>query len=442
MDSPEFPLASKAPLDYLPLRAPRGWWPADRKFYTILIGSILAGLICRLALASVSYGSNDFFIWNQLAQKVISQGLMGAYQSEKMMNHPPLPVLWVRMGLELPNPFWFGVWVKIPGILGDMLAIAVLGLAWIRRGDDRRAKLAMVAMALNPVAIIISGYHCNTDSLYAAMALLSLYFLDARCFFFGGLALGAAINVKLIPVLLIPVAFSLCRDWKQFGRLVGGLAIGVIPFVPLLLHPAVIRDNMLQYVPGGWYSWGAGTFIRDFVTNPPTENFALELLKFYEKIGRPLIIGQVLLLSIASWIWKRWDAYQLGTLVFAIFLIFAPAFGTQYAIAVVPALLAVSISRSWQYAAWMGLFLVAGYASHLGSTSIPFYTMFGVLDAVPMGAPYGMIAWWILLVSGCEIIIRRRCEWFAPAADDVGSSRVPDSLHGQDLHRTLDQDIS
>ena len=58
---------------------------------------------------------------------------------------------------------------------------------------------------MEPVRILVSGYHGNTDAVYAMLSLLAVYLLqDRNRPLLAGLALGLAINIKLIPVLLIP----------------------------------------------------------------------------------------------------------------------------------------------------------------------------------------------------------------------------------------------
>jgi len=54
----------------------------------------------------------------------------------------------------------------------------------------------------------------------------------------SGMALAGAINIKLIPVLLIPAMVLRSRSWRSAGLLVLGLGAGVLPFIPALLGSA------------------------------------------------------------------------------------------------------------------------------------------------------------------------------------------------------------
>jgi Gpi18-like mannosyltransferase len=297
--------------------------------------------------------------------------------------------------------------LKLPAIAADALVVALLAWVWLERGDGSHARLAALAMALNPVAIIISGYHCNTDSVYAGLSLLSAYFVThGRRFLLAGLALGAAINVKLIPLLLIPALLSMCRNWREARQLVGGLAIAAIPFLPLLAAPEAIYKNMVAYVPSVG-RWGVGYFLRDFADSPRFSEVGLYLMRHYLKVGRIAIVVAVAMVTIVSWRTRRWNAYELCVIVYSIFLVLAPGFGTQYLIAVVPLLLAVSIPNAWVYSISGGLFLLLMYWSFLVSERLPLLTLFAPAPEPPgAGGLFGLLAWWVLLTAAVTLVFR------------------------------------
>ena len=59
---------------------------------------------------------------------------------------------------------------------------------------------------------------------------------------------GAAINVKLIPILLIPPLLLSYHDWRDARKFLLGLSLGVIPFIPVLfIQPAAFYHNALTY---------------------------------------------------------------------------------------------------------------------------------------------------------------------------------------------------
>jgi len=323
---------------------------------------IAAGALLRLFLSVISQGTNDAVIWQDIATHVSQVGYLEAYRTDRLMNHPPLAVVWSCLSLWVGGDLWFTFIMKLPGIAGDLLSIWLVAQIWLKRGNVAGAKAAAVCMALNPIAIIISGYHCNTDNFYAFLSLLAMYLIDSGGgFFLGGLALAAAINVKLIPILLVLPALSFCRNGRDARRLLAGLAIGIIPFLPLLIWaPDAVKANMLTYVPPG-VRWGVGYILRDIRTHPRFTPTADAMIAQYSWIGRYAILLGMILLSGISWRTKRWTACELALILYALFLALAPGFGHQYLVILVPLLATLSVWRSWLYAVLASVFAVFAY---------------------------------------------------------------------------------
>src|SRR5690606_23081591 len=98
------------------------------------------------------------------------------------------------------------------------------------RGSELLGSAAFAAYGLSLSCIVISAHHGNTDAIYFFLAFLAAYCMERRAPFWAGVALGAALNVKLIPVLLaLPLASS-CSNRRDFVRYVLGGSLGAIPF--------------------------------------------------------------------------------------------------------------------------------------------------------------------------------------------------------------------
>jgi hypothetical protein len=388
---------------------------------SLTISCIVIAVLLRLGLSFISFGSNDARIWQLFAESVFYQGLMQSYRTIPSLNHPPLPVLWAAFSLWAGKHLWFSAMMKFPAILADAGAIALLAHIWAGRGDIPRARLAVIVMSFSPVAILISGYHCNTDSVYAFLTLLSMYFFtDRKQFFYGGLALAGAINVKLVPVFLIPAAFSLCTSWREARLLFFALAIGAIPFLPLLANPQIIRQNMLNYVPP-ISNWGIGYIVPDLFYYQPKD--VARIMDFYRTLGRWTIIASVICLSFAQFRWRRWNGYEIATILYCALLVFAPGFGPQYTIIVVPVMLAVLIGRSLLYSMICGGFLLMSYWSRLVSYYIPLESIFTPDTRTSSGASLGLLAWFVLLETGVFILLHDHRKKTSPAhcSNDLGN---------------------
>jgi hypothetical protein len=380
--------------------------PAPRRW--IIAACILAALL-RMTLASVSIGTNDARTWEIFGQQVAQVGVLDAYRNEPDLNHPPLPVLWALLCAMLAPLWGFTILMKLPAIAGDVLSVWLVGRIWSARGQHRRAIAAALSMALSPIAILISGYHCNTDNLYAFLVLLCVCLLnDRRAYFLAGLALAGAINVKLIPVLLIPGAYAMCRSLRDAGRLTAGLSVGIIPFLPLIFGAFdAMRRNMFSYAPPV-SEWGIAMILHQLFEHSGAEGKrAIKgLMEHYRDAGRWMIIIAIGIISALHLKDRRWSGYEIGFLTFALLLILAPGFGPQYMVVAVPLLLCISIPLSWAYGILGGLFIGLAYFSRLVSHGIPMETHFFPNTPTPPGSVFGLLAWIVLIAAAVWLLVR------------------------------------
>jgi Dolichyl-phosphate-mannose-protein mannosyltransferase len=378
--------------------------PASRK---LLIGVVCAGMALRLLLACISDGSNDVAAFREYGTRVAAGGILYAYRTSFLLNHPPMMAWWAWIALEIGSDRWFSFWNKIPEMLADGCSCLLLWKIWQRRQEPRRAKQAAIAMALSPLAILISAYHCNIDNVYAFFSLLGIYFIaEKRWFFWAGLALGAAVNVKLIPVLLIPAALTYCRSRREALLLVSALALWTIPFLYLLPIYGVIREKVINYIPEP-ERWGVEMILHEASLVPQFSDVASVLIDKYQVVGRVVILLGVGAISLMQWRRPRWSPYELGFLCLAFFLIVTPGFGVQYLVGVLPLMLAVTISRGWVYSALGGIYLLIAYLMTLSSNHIPFSSYFPG-PVIPMPAPlFGFLAWWVLTETAAKLAVRR-----------------------------------
>jgi hypothetical protein len=382
--------------------------PASPSPQGIPIGVVIViAILLRLILAWISIGTNDANTWRRIGSETAQQGLINAYRTDSEINHPPISVVWSRFTLIGRSPRNIALLMKLPAIAGDALSVWLLARIWMRRGDAHRAALASIAMALSPIAILISGYHCNTDNLYAFLSLLAMYLITERqAFFLAGLALGAAINVKLIPVILIPGTYSLCRSWRDASHLTLGLAIWTLPFMPLLIAaPDAVRNNMLNYAPPV-SEWGIAMILHELWADPQLQRFAYNAMASYLTLGRWLILLCAAILSAASFRRRRWNGYEVAAISFAFLLVLAPGFGPQYTTIIVPLLLAISIPRAWIWGILAGLYVAFAYFSRLISSGIPMETAFVRNTPTPPGATFGLLAWGTLLETMLLMLLK------------------------------------
>jgi hypothetical protein len=256
---------------------------------------------------------------------------------------------------------------RVPVILADAAAALLLGRIALDRGlGARAAKLVTAGYAFNLCGILVSGYHCNTDPAYAMLSLLACYLLQDRGRpLLAGLALGLAVNVKLIPGLLVLPLCLAARSWREVLRFGAGLAVMGLPFVPpLLLEPAFAR-NVLAY-RSQIDNWGIPYLLAQLRgspiprTGPPAPDHPAAV---YFHHGSWIILALVGLWAVAARaLHPRWDLYRVAAVTYAIFLVFAPGFGVQYLVMVAPLLyVAVAPRFGNAYGLAAGAFLLAAY---------------------------------------------------------------------------------
>jgi hypothetical protein len=206
-----------------------------------------------------------------------------------------------------------------------LASVAVILLLWhsrlLRPG-------ALLLLALNPVDILLSGVQGNTDCLCAAFSLLSAFLLEKRRPGLSGLALAAALNVKLIAVVMV-LPFLLSIQGKGALRFLLGLTAGALPFLLVLVQDAAsVYRNVIDY-NSSIAGWGIHLlFILSQKQLMP--ELSLRAYLFYLATGRYFVLAASAVLGLVARRLRRWNTYELGALSFSVFLVIAPGFGLPY----------------------------------------------------------------------------------------------------------------
>jgi hypothetical protein len=376
---------------------------------------ITLGIVLRLALASISIGTNDATTFYRFTSEIRESGLLKTYSADPDFNHPPLPALWAVLGRAMSGEHVhrFTFLFKLAPTVADGISIYLLWKIYrsfdaeklIEPSAHRLASPPMAAFALLPAAgfalspdsILVTGFHCNTDPCYAMLCLLSVYLIERHArFFWGGIALAAAINVKLIPVLLIPPLLFSCRRPREACNFLLGLSLGIIPFIPPLLANRVgFIHNVVSY--GSVIDrWGILFFLMGRKREFDPSSLAGKNTLYYSVFGRLLIPIVVLIWALVARRLKRWNRYQICSVTFAIFLVITPGFGPQYTAIIGPLLFASAIPSAIAYACASGAFLACGYYSFWDG-KFPIYANYTNQLSIGVGI-VGLCAWGTLIV--------------------------------------------
>ena len=281
-----------------------GMTTRERARIYLLLTVGVVGLAFRFWLAKNSIGCNDADIWKEHADLIATRGVRFAYEHPELesmqFNHPPLMgyfsvfARWIS-GSDMAR---FSFWMKLPGLLSEVMAAALIWIVWSKR-NVRSAATAFAAYGASPTLILVSGFHGNTDCAYAGLSLLAFYLMcEKNAPLLSGLALAVALNVKILPLLLVPPLLAQCRSRREVLRFSLGAAAGIVPFLPFLLTvPGDMYRNMLAY-NSLQLEWGLYTFLSYANQEALVGGMFQGLTDEFLHLGRYLIVGCIVTLSV------------------------------------------------------------------------------------------------------------------------------------------------
>jgi hypothetical protein len=221
--------------------------------HALLIGLPLAlatGLKLWLALTTV--GTNDVRYWQTFMSYVVAQGSVTIYRDIWYYNHPPLMsgVLWLLSHMVPYAPNGFPFLIRLPAVVADVVSVVVLYRVLRFAWGERRALLGAVGLACSPILVMVSGFHGNTDPVFMCLCLLAAERLVCgRSPLYAGLLLGLAINVKLVPLILLPIFFFHLPG--RAAKLRFALTLGAVLLAGYGYHVAVayptMKKNVFEY---------------------------------------------------------------------------------------------------------------------------------------------------------------------------------------------------
>src|SRR3989440_2812842 len=303
---------------------------------------IAAGLALRLYLVVFTEGTQDVAIWERHAHDVRDHGLIGYYHGDPSANHPPfiseVESLLLRFSDATGIPF--RILLRAPFAALDLGTTFLLLLLL---AECRCCFVVAAAYWLNPLSIILSAYHGNTDSAVAFFLALCVWLLSRNKFVAAAIALGTSLWIKLPIVLAIPALAFFVPDWRRRFRflLIAGF-VALITYIPALIQdPAIVWNNVFGYraqilhTTAGIPAWGPRVLLFSIIASPQSWSlvFRAPILFFLEKSWL-IALALALLLS-----WLRRNDRRVSELCATIAIVYV-------------IVLALSDGFSFQYFAW------------------------------------------------------------------------------------------
>jgi uncharacterized membrane protein len=326
----------------------------------VVIGAALVALCLKLTIAYNTFGTNDVAAFYIYAHSLHDHGLEWTYRNGvpwssnfPVFNHPPLTAYYLQVieGLS-QNEFFrehgltFPFLLRLPGIIADFVVALVLLRISKTNAKLRLPVWALVLFALSPVSLMVSGFHGNTDPVMVMFLVLAVYMCLRNRPLLCGIFLGLSCQIKVIPLLLLPILFFFWLHRQAALRF-------TIPFVllsfamwsePLVAFPALFARNVLAY-GSYWGSWGITYWLK------LTRNPQFNVTGFSNLPPAAAIVGSLLKAGIVSVIvaigWRRRclsarAAISSVAYSWIVFFVFAPGFCPYYLIWLAPFILLFS----------------------------------------------------------------------------------------------------
>lgn len=320
----------------------------------VLFWAVGLTTLLKLAIAFSTFGTNDVVTWKRFADSIHESGGAWLYRHDQLFNHPPFMVraLSALTWLTQVTGLRFEVVLRLPGIIADAFTLVLA------------AKIAkptipiFLLVAFSPVAILVSGFHGNTDPVMVCLVVLAIYLMDEkRSILWSGLAFGMAMNIKVAPVILLPVFVLWAGTTERRVRfLAGAAAIFVIASSPLIFQEIrAILGNVFGY-RGLIGIWGL-TRIASGFDNITRHNI------FLPGTAAILRFSFMPSLVLLAFLLRRYRVSLFEAVAVSMFwfLSISPGFGVQYLSWLVPFSIAMYPPAQIAFAVFGGAFLAAVY---------------------------------------------------------------------------------
>jgi hypothetical protein len=379
---------------------------ADRTGLIIAIAALAA--IIKILIALTTLGTNDVVAFYEFAKAIETHGLTWTYEHSILFNHPPLigyllrGLIWLAhqpsmQQLGISFPFLF----RLPGIAADFCVVLAL-LFLIREYPQLRPPTwAVLLFAASPVSMMITGFHGNTDPILVLFLVLASIGAVRSHPVLCGVFLALSCQVKIVPLLLLPIFFFYWRQQRGALRFLFSFAASSLVFClePLLASPVSFARNVLGY-GSFWGIWGLTYCLRMTGLHDFSKVSFLDLSPIQQLIMTILKVAIVLAIFVLAWRRRNLSPPELFASIgyaWLIFFVLSPGIAAQYLVWLAPFVLLLSPTFYAVLVAGSSIFLFALYS--LSSGGFPWYFARATNKLNLISAHWAVVPW-LTLVGG------------------------------------------
>lgn len=386
--------------------------------FTLLLAALLA-VLARLIPALLPLPPDAIIRYDIDSYRAVADAvrhgqdvydLTGRYPYLPMHLYVVTAAWWLAVKTGLPFVFL----VKLPSIIADVMLTLLVAKAATALGRRDGGGLALT-YALNPISVLVSGYHGQFDAIPTLLVFAAWHLLLAHHTWRGaavsGLLLGLAIADKTWPLLLAPVLlWPVPRSGRDVDSAIAAhltyLAIAALPVIAcLFLYERLVPGSAvhaLQVVSGYQGVVGAWGY-SSLLVHTATPDMRAQIIQDAGLTG-PWVLALALLVAYLTGARLRREPDR-PAIVLSMTYAAAAGWGVHWLAWLVP--FAVVAARRW---AAVFLILASSYmaATYLGYGGI-FYGvawLAGSLDALNW-FPWINLACWGALVSAAVSV----CTW-------------------------------
>ncbi len=373
----------------------------DRTGLIIAVAALAA--VIKILIALTTLGTNDVVAFYEFARAIETHGLTWTYEHSILFNHPPLigyllrGLIWLahqpsvqQLGISFP------FLLRLPGIAADFcVVLALLSLIREYPAKHRPPTWALLLFAASPVSVMVAGFHGNTDPILVLFLVLASIGAVRRHPVLCGVFLALSCQVKIVPLLLLPIFFFYWTQQRGALRFLFSFAASSLVFClePLLASPVSFARNVLGY-GSFWGIWGLTYCLRMTGLHDFSKVSFVDLSPIQQLIMTMLKVAIVLAIFVLAWRRRNLSPPELLASIgyaWLIFFVLSPGIAAQYLVWLAPFVLLLSPTFYAVLVAGSSIFLFALYS--LSSGGFPWYFAHATTKLNLISAHWAVVPW-------------------------------------------------